>query len=111
MCSVALRPSADKRIAAFQRGNDAALRVFRGYRHELARDPRKVGVGELESGERILAMGVETGRDEKDLRPVALERRQPAFAHRRAEFRRCRCLPASGMLTMFGAGSSTPEYG
>ena len=74
-----------QRVAAFERRYDAPLRMARGDRHQLARDPRVVGLGELETGQRILAMRVEAGRDENELRPVRLERRQPAVDDRRAE--------------------------
>ena len=63
----------------------AAARACRATRHQLARHPRVVGLGELEARERILAVRVESGRHVDDLRPVALERGQPALAHRLAE--------------------------
>ena len=63
---------------------------------ELARHPRVVGVGELESRERVLAVGVEAGRDEDELRAMALERRQPVVASPRRETPRCRRRPGAG---------------
>ena len=55
--------------------------MLRGDRHELARHPGVIRVGKLESRERILAVRIESGRDEQDLRLVPFERRQPVLAH------------------------------
>src|SRR5260221_5306429 len=56
-------PERGERIAALERGDDPALGMGPRHRDQLARHPRVIGFGELETRQRILAVRVETGRN------------------------------------------------
>src|SRR5437763_3808851 len=63
-------------VTAFERRDDPPFRMPVGDPHELAGDPRVIAFGELQVGERVVAMRVEPGRHEDDLGPMRFERRQ-----------------------------------
>src|SRR4029434_1878064 len=74
-----------ERVPAFERGDDAALRMPAGDSDELARHPRIVVFDELEARQRIFAVRIEAGRDVNQLWTMLIQRRQPVVAHRGAE--------------------------
>ena len=110
MCSADAAPQRRQRVAAFERRDEPAAACLCASADQLARHPGVVGLGELETRERILAVRVESRRHVDDLRPVAFERRQPVLAHRLAE----RVAAAAGRqrdVDHVAATFSVPEYG
>ena len=102
-------PQCRQRVAALQRRHDPSFRVLGGDLCDFARDPCVVGLGQLEVGERILAVRVESGRDQDQLRAMLFERGQPARRRPLRETRSRRCPPRSGTFTIFGSSLSSPE--
>src|SRR5215472_7324537 len=74
-----------KVVAAFEHRDDAAVAVFVGDLHELARHPGEVGLQQVEVGERVARVGVEAGGDDDKVRLEALEPRQDHGLERLAE--------------------------
>src|SRR5262249_57185178 len=65
-------------VAAFERRDDSAAGMFICRFHQLLGYPDEVGFGQLYLAERIIAMSVETGRDQQHIRRGSVERRQDA---------------------------------
>ena len=63
-------------IAALEDGDDAALAVAVGEPAQLARHPGEVVLDQRHAGQRVVGVGVEAGRDQDQLRPPAVDRRQ-----------------------------------
>src|SRR6266403_5697152 len=75
-------------IAPLESGNHPSLTTPCRHRQKLVRGPGVVGLLELQTGQWIGLMGVESGRKEQKIWLEGVERRQDAIRHRSSKFGR-----------------------
>src|SRR3984957_16248 len=63
-------------VAAFEHGDEAALRALVGHRHDLARHPVESRLDKVEVGERVTHMRIEARRYHDQVGPEISEPRQ-----------------------------------
>ena len=98
-------------VAAFEKRDDAALRVSFRDLHQLRRRPGKIRFDKIETAERIEAMRVEAGRNDDQIRAKRFDARQKPRFHRLPEHRAIvargeRCIHDIVMLAAFVARAS-----